>query len=99
MATPKSDIEIAQAATLRPVIELAKDRLGIERVSSVQILERGSGPLPRGVLRQDRAEANLQAGAGTILQGGRPPLLMPVQLKQCAIDRAELSTRRPAKDR
>jgi formate--tetrahydrofolate ligase len=30
MATPKSDIEIAQAATLRPVIELAKDRLGID---------------------------------------------------------------------
>jgi formate--tetrahydrofolate ligase len=30
MATPKSDIEIAQAATLRPVIELAKDRLDID---------------------------------------------------------------------
>jgi formate--tetrahydrofolate ligase len=30
MATPKSDIEIAQAATLRPVVELAKDRLGID---------------------------------------------------------------------
>jgi len=30
MATPKSDIEIAQAATLRPIIELAKDRLDID---------------------------------------------------------------------
>jgi len=30
MATPKSDIEIAQAATLRPIVELAKDRLGID---------------------------------------------------------------------
>ena len=30
MATPKSDIEIAQAATLRPIIDLAKDRLGID---------------------------------------------------------------------
>ncbi len=30
MATPKSDIEIAQAATLRPVTELAKDRLDID---------------------------------------------------------------------
>ncbi|MEM7124421.1 MAG: formate--tetrahydrofolate ligase [Pseudomonadota bacterium] len=30
MATPKSDIEIAQAATLKPIMEVAKDRLGIE---------------------------------------------------------------------
>ncbi len=30
MATPKSDIEIAQAATLRPIVDLAKDRLGID---------------------------------------------------------------------
>ncbi len=30
MATPKSDIEIAQAATLRPIVELAGDRLGID---------------------------------------------------------------------
>ncbi|MBT5435788.1 MAG: formate--tetrahydrofolate ligase [Rhodospirillaceae bacterium] len=29
MATPKSDIEIAQAATIRPIIELAKERLDI----------------------------------------------------------------------
>ncbi len=29
MSTPASDIEIAQAATLRPIIELAQDRLGI----------------------------------------------------------------------
>ncbi len=28
-AAPKSDIEISQAATLRPVIDIAKDRLGI----------------------------------------------------------------------
>ena len=30
MAPPRSDIAIAQAATLRPILELAKDRLGIE---------------------------------------------------------------------
>ncbi len=30
MATPKSDIEIAQAATIKPIMELAKDRLGID---------------------------------------------------------------------
>ena len=30
MATPKSDIEIAQAATLRPIVELAADRLGVD---------------------------------------------------------------------
>ncbi len=29
MSTPKSDIEIAQAASLRPIIDLAHDRLGI----------------------------------------------------------------------
>ena len=29
MATPRSDIEIAQAASLRPIIDLAQDRLGI----------------------------------------------------------------------
>src|SRR5712691_7824290 len=28
-ANPKSDIEIAQAAKMRPIMELAKDRLGI----------------------------------------------------------------------
>ena len=28
-ASPKSDIEIAQAAKMRPIMELAKDRLGI----------------------------------------------------------------------
>ena len=30
MAQPRSDIEIAQAATLRPILELAQERLGIE---------------------------------------------------------------------
>ena len=30
MATPKSDIEIAQAATLLPIMDLARDRLGID---------------------------------------------------------------------
>ena len=30
MAPPRSDIEIAQAATLRPILDLAKERLGIE---------------------------------------------------------------------
>jgi formate--tetrahydrofolate ligase len=30
MATPKSDIEIAQAATLVPIMDLARDRLGID---------------------------------------------------------------------
>ncbi len=29
MSTPKSDIEIAQAANLKPIIDLARDRLGI----------------------------------------------------------------------
>ena len=29
MSTPKSDIEIAQAASLKPIIDLARDRLGI----------------------------------------------------------------------
>ncbi len=29
MPTPRSDIEIAQAATLRPIVDLARDRLGI----------------------------------------------------------------------
>jgi len=30
MATPKSDIEIAQAATLLPIMDLARDKLGID---------------------------------------------------------------------